>query len=148
MIVISKQQKQIQTFYLNKTGTERVLGSLEAEIMEIIWQASGKVTIREVQEKILTQREISFNTVMTVMNRLVNKGLLEKEKISNSFHYRATISKADFLGNVSRRVARGLLEDFGESTIAHFVEAMAEVNPDYLSRLESLIRRKKDKNET
>lgn len=140
-----RRQEHIQTFNLTKEGLDRVLGSLEAEVMEIIWSRSSHVTIRDVWEDILSYRDISFNTVMTVMNRLAKKGLLRREQGRNAYLFQPVQSKGEFLKEVSRQVARGLVEDFGESAIAQFVEAVDAVDPSYLNQLEDFIRRKKDK---
>lgn len=140
-------EQHIQTYHLTKEGLTRVLGSLEAEIMEIIWQHSSPVTIRDVWEEILPHRDISFNTVMTVMNRLVKKELLNRERGENSYLFRPVKMRKDFLEEISHEVARGLVKDFGESAIAQFVEAVEDVDPNYLQQLEDFIRRKKNKHE-
>ena len=46
--------------------------------MEIVWSNKG-ITIKEVQQKLSEESPVNFNTVMTVMNRLVEKLHLEKQ---------------------------------------------------------------------
>lgn len=140
-------KEPIQTFDLTKEGLTRVLGPLEAEIMEIIWRRPSQVTISDVWKEILSHRQISFNTVMTVMNRLAKKGMLRREQGKNAYHFSPVQTKEEFLGEVSRQVAQGLVEDFGESAIAQFVEAVDAVDPSYLKQLEDFIRRKKEQHE-
>ncbi len=134
-------EQRIRSFNLAKQGLGRVLGSLEAEIMDILWARKRETTIREVWERIRLTRPIAFNTVMTVMNRLVDKGLLERRSGPRAYWFRPAQTKESFLEDISRQVAEELVQDFGEAVIAPFVEALGKVNPDYLEALRDFIER-------
>jgi predicted transcriptional regulator len=61
-------------------GIEKVLGELEAKVMEIIWQKEC-ASVREVCEELCdSHKQLSFNAIMTVMNRLEAKKILKKRK--------------------------------------------------------------------
>jgi predicted transcriptional regulator len=132
-------------FNLNSQGLKRVLGSLEAEIMEIIW-GIGTVTIREVHEQLTAKRSISFNTVMTVMQRLAQKGLLKRQKGKRTYLFEAVESRAEFTQRITKEVSRGLITDFGMEAVSQFVHVLDEIDRDYLDKLEDLIKEiKKEK---
>jgi BlaI family penicillinase repressor len=57
------------------------LSPLEWEIMNIIWKAKEKVSVRKVLESAYPNGEKAYTTVQTVMNNLESKGLLNIEKI-------------------------------------------------------------------
>ena len=57
---------------------ERYLGSLEAEIMRVLWD-KPRLPVRSVVELLPGRRARAYTTVMTVMNRLFEKGLLQRE---------------------------------------------------------------------
>jgi len=59
-----------------KRVTGKVLGDLESEVMEIIWSQKGAVSVKSVTEILIKRRQIAYTTVMTIMARLVNKGVL------------------------------------------------------------------------
>ena len=63
----------MQNFKLKESGLNRFFGPLESKIMEILWTSSSEMTIKDVQQKLDEDKAINFNTVMTVMNRLVDK---------------------------------------------------------------------------
>ncbi|MDA8212388.1 MAG: BlaI/MecI/CopY family transcriptional regulator [Clostridia bacterium] len=136
---------KFQSFSLEREGLARVLGSLEAEVMEIIWRKGQEVTIREVWEELMLARTIAFNTVMTVMNRLADKKLLRREPGREAYRFLPVQTREGFLREISRRVAAGLVEDFGEHAIAPFVEALDVAGPGYLEELEEFIRRRKER---
>jgi predicted transcriptional regulator len=62
----------------NQEAHLKILGDTELEIMQIVW-AHGRATIREVYEAQRTARSIAYTTVQTIMLRLVDKGILDKQ---------------------------------------------------------------------
>lgn len=88
-----------QKINLNKKGLEIILGSLEAEILKLIWKHSQYqgVAIKELCLYLKnTGNHLSFNTVMTVCHRLVKKGLIIREKGLSYSSYSPTIEKNVF----------------------------------------------------
>ena len=73
------------------------LGSLEKEILEIVWQI-GKVTVKDVLDRILSDpnRELAYTSVTTVLRRLTDKGWLiceKQDKKGRAFQWEAKISR-------------------------------------------------------
>lgn len=73
------------------------LGSLEQEILEIVWDL-GKVTVKDVHDRILSDpnRELAYASVTTVLRRLTNKGWLscqKQEKKGRAFQWEAKLSR-------------------------------------------------------
>ena len=67
----------VHCYRLDARGPARVLGQLEAEIMECLWLLEqGRVA------DVCTQlgSKANYKTVMTVMNRLVEKRLLQRSR--------------------------------------------------------------------
>ena len=62
---------------MNENGLNRFFGLLEAKIMDILWN-NIEMSIKDVQRVLEQAKLTNFNTVMTVMNRLVEKGILQK----------------------------------------------------------------------
>lgn len=140
---MGRLQRRINIFRLRDRGLERVLGSLEAMIMEAIWDAPPPVTIRDVTDRLQRRQPLAFTTVMTVMNRLVEKGLLVRAGSKGSHAYRAAITRDAFVRDVTLDVAAGLIRDFGGLAVSQFVEALAEHDPAALQQLEQALRRRK-----
>lgn len=118
---------------LNVQGIARGLGDLEAEIMNAVWHQGRDVTIRNVCDGL--QRPSSFNTVMTVMNNLVGKGLLTRSGSRRSYMYSAAVSREEFVTQLAQQVFRGLFEDFGEMAAVGFVEASESIDDESLAEL-------------
>lgn len=131
----------IHRFNLDGTGLTRVLGQLEAQIMEAVWQL-GAPTGKEIRDALGPGAH--YKTVLTVANRLVQKGLLVREPTgARAFRYRAAESRETFLGRVAASVANGLVGDFGQHGLAQLVQAAEAIDPIYLDELERLVRERK-----
>ncbi len=121
-------------------GAEKLLGELELEIMRVVWRHES-VTVREVSAALSQKRVLAYTTVMTVMNRLAEKGLLLAEKRGKTGHYHAALTRAEFEAQTVGEVVQSLLDDFGgELAISQFVKQLAEADPEQLARLAELAR--------
>lgn len=116
-----------------------LLGSLELEVMEFMWQAD-EATVRQVGKSINRIRPIAYTTVMTVMGHLVDKGLLTRTMEGKRYHYRLTQSKSEFLYQASQRMIRTLVNDFGDLAIAGFLGEISKIDTDRLEQLRRLAR--------
>lgn len=134
---------EVRSFHLNERGLQRVLGGLEAAVMEVLWE-HGPLTIVEVQNALLPQR-LAFNTVMTVLTRLASKGLVTRRQgRGRRSLYEAALSREAFVERLTRDVTVGLVRDFGDYAVAQFVAALEREDPGRIAELEALLRRKRE----
>lgn len=127
-----------------KPGLEKVLGSLESEIMGLIWQKNEEVTVRDVLEGVTRQRELAYTTVMTIMGRLAAKNILIKRKVGNTFYFKATLSREEFTGQVVGGMIDDLLADFSDAALSHFVRRVGEKDRSVLEKLEQALAETKE----
>jgi predicted transcriptional regulator len=129
-------------FKPRKKGMGKVLGDLEAEVMEAVW-SSSPCSVRDVYESLLMKRRIAYTTVMTIMSRLAEKGLLIKEKEGPAFLYRPAVSREEFRTRVASEVIRGLLDGFGKEAFSRLIEETRNADPQVIAELERLIEERK-----
>lgn len=132
-------QRGILAFKLDHTGLARLFGELEAQIMEAVWQL-GEATVSDVLARL--GDEYHYNTVMTVMGRLMDKGFLTRRREGRAYIYTAVEDRDSFLARVSRQVAEGLLRDFGHLAIAQFIDAADAIDPRLVEELRRRAREK------
>lgn len=115
----------------------RVLGPLEAEVMQVVWAADAPVSVRAVLERLNARREapLAYTTVMTVMARLAEKEILRRELNGRGYLYEAAVADAAAIA------VRSVVRDFGDAAIAQFVDA-ARADPKLRRRVERLLRDK------
>lgn len=118
------------------------LGELEAEIMQVVWQ-QGHATVQDVQRALQPTRASAYTTVMTVMGRLADKGLLARHKEGRAYVYRAAVEQHAVAGSLLAALVGRVFDGSSSRAIAHLLEADAEVDDAELERLEQLIRDKR-----
>jgi predicted transcriptional regulator len=127
------------TLRLSADGVAKVLGDLEARVMHVVWALDTPAAARTVHEKILDDHPVAIHTVITVLNKLVTKGLLCRKKLDDVFHYRACFTETEFRQEMSRRAVEGILSLGPEAVAASFVDVLADRDPEQLAALMRLI---------
>lgn len=130
---------QIKRMNVDGQGLNRFFGPLESKIMDILW-SSDPLSIKEVQSILTQETSITINAVMTVMNRLVEKGHLTKATAgtgrARAAKYRPSQSKEQFLAEQMKVVSQGLLQEYGSLVVNHMIDALDDVDPEVIARLE------------
>lgn len=138
---------KIRKFNRQESGLNRFFGPLEAKIMDILWYQE-EMTIKDVQNLLEKEKPTNFNTVMTVMNRLVEKGILQKKPVGRSSYYNPVQSREEFINNQSKEMTHELMDEFGSVVVSHMLDALEDVDEDLVKKLEMKIKElKKDKND-
>lgn len=132
---------KLSRFRPGKTGLQKALGDLEAEIMELVWKEE-EVSVRHIHQLLEKKREIAYTTVMTVMGRLADKGLLKKEKLGKMYIYQAALSEEEFNDSMAGSILSGLGGDLTRATLAYFVDNIS-TDEETLAELERMIKEKR-----
>ena len=123
-------EPDINVFRPDRPGIRKVLGDLEAEIMELIWsrpEGSG-TTVRDVFEVLYERRlhderrRIAYTTVMNTMARLAKKNLLRVEKHRVEKHdlaylYFPNQTQQEFVSRFVGRILENLYVNFSGATL-------------------------------
>jgi predicted transcriptional regulator len=128
-----------------KEGLDQVLGKLEKPIMEALW-LRGESSVRDILEELNNSQGQTYSTLITVMNRLSDKGLLEKKKVGKTFFYKLTYTKAELLDIASKKVIQGISELSLQATILNFVDYVSTKDSKHLDQLSELIKNRKKQN--
>ena len=121
-----------------KHSLSEVLGPLEAEIMDVVWD-SGDVTVRDVHEALSAQRSIAYTTVMTTLGRLTDKGLLRRIEAQPAHHYNAVVSRDQYASSTVKSVVDWLLGHFPDPAVAYFIDRVEEEDEEAIDRLRQAI---------
>jgi len=120
----------------------RALGHLEQEIMDLLW-SRGPMNGKGVYNAIMHKRPIALTTVLTVLDRLVKKGLVAKQKGESVFIYRPQNTRDEFAKKLSSAFFKDILEISASSLTASFVDSFADTSPEELDMLVRLVEEKK-----
>ena len=119
------------------------LGHLEIQAMEILW-ARGEGNVHDVLEQLGAAR--AYTTVMTTLDRLFKKGLLNRRKADRAFIYSPSLSRAEWEQQCAGALVQGFLaapQASNSSLISCLVDAVSRHDAALLDELELQIRRKR-----
>lgn len=126
----------------NRAG-QVALGPLEIEVMEVLW-AAGARSVRDVVESL--GRKLAYTTIMTTLDRLFKKGLLDRQKSERAFLYTARVSHLEWERQRAGSLVAGLLsvsQPSRELLLSSLVDAVGRHDVSLLEQLEGKIRRKR-----
>ncbi|MGI8445641.1 MAG: BlaI/MecI/CopY family transcriptional regulator [Streptosporangiaceae bacterium] len=98
-------------------------GPLEAAIMDRLWAAAQPVTGRDVVESLDRDPPPGYTTVTKVMDILVGKGFLRRERVGRSYRYAPTASRAAYSAELMSQVLGASHNN--EATLLQFVDRLA-----------------------
>ena len=120
------------------------LTEAELRLMDVIWD-KGRATVAEVAEALPKDLDLAYNTVLTTLRILEDKGYLKhsKSKEGRAFIYRAVVSREQasrsavkhllrrFFGNSAEALVLNLLEDekLGEEELTRVRDLLKEDLP-------------------
>lgn len=112
-----------------KRNVGHVLGELESQIMEIVWESKRPVFVLDVVEVISKKRKIAYTTVMTIMGRLLDKSLLVRERDGVRFLYQPKVSKERFIEKSVHHIFTTTIAALGGEAVTHFVKEIKKLDP-------------------
>ena len=103
------------------------MGELEQAILEALWDldTGSGVSGREVHDR-LAGRDLAYTTVMTVLDRLVGKDLVVREREGRAFRYSARLTRAAMTAELMREALEVTGADRDQALVSFVGEASAE----------------------
>jgi predicted transcriptional regulator len=124
---------------------KKAFGVLEREVMDVLW-TEGDLAVRDVQARLA--RPCAYTTVMTTLDRLYKKGVLQRRQAGRAFLYSAVVTRAQLQARIAGDVLAGLLgstDGAAVPVLSNLVESVGsrQGGADLLQTLEQLVRDKR-----
>jgi predicted transcriptional regulator len=128
-------------FHPFRNSTQQ-LGPLEQRMLEALW-TRGNGTVREMVDE--DYPDLAYTTVMTTLDRLFKKGLLERSEDGRAFRYAPRYSREELHQEAAGRAFRQLLDASPASSLplSFLVEIVGERDAELLDDLRELVERKR-----
>jgi len=112
----------------------RAAGALEAEVLGILREASGPLSPGEVRQRVAAgqQGELSYSTVVTIVSRLYDKGLLARQRAGRGFTYTPVDEASLAASRMSQALGSGSDHD---AVLTRFVSGLSGRDARLLRRL-------------
>nr|NLI50395.1 BlaI/MecI/CopY family transcriptional regulator [Propionibacterium sp.] len=104
-----------------------VLGDLEQHVMAVLWRAGRPLSVREVHEALHYSRTVAYTTVMTVLDRLAKKGVLERRLEGRAWLYDSRRSCVELHVDEILALLAGCGEGHGRAILAAVEARLGEV---------------------
>jgi predicted transcriptional regulator len=116
------------------TDRSGITGELQTQIMGVLWRL-GSGTVEEVRSALPPRYRGAYNTVQTVLNRLVERDLLERERQGRGFTYRPVVSEAEYLSQNIDRALAGASSQARQAVLASLLGGLEQSEFDELRDL-------------
>ena len=118
------------------------LGPLEQRLLREVWECRS-VTVRELIDT--GHLGIAYTTVMTTLDRLYKKGVLDRTAEGRAFRYTARITREELQRAAAEDAIRQLLSSGSASTLplSYLVEAVTGHDRELLDQLQELVEKKR-----
>jgi len=119
------------------SGKPQRLTPLETLIMQDLWEHAPS-TVKAARDRLESSKPMAYNTVLTVMRILRDKGFLVSERVGRSDRYRPTVSR----DQMARRSLRETLNSFFAGSSSALVSNLLDgedLGLDELARIRRLV---------
>jgi BlaI family transcriptional regulator, penicillinase repressor len=122
------------------------LGDREMDIMQELWRL-GTATVGEVQQGLVAAgRDVAYNTVQTMLNRLEEKGLVRRDASDRAHRYRPLLKEKTVVGGAIRSLTSRFFAGSAEALAARLVES--ELDDEEIERLRKRIDQQRKRSRT
>lgn len=116
------------------------LGPLEREVMDVMW-GTCPCSVRDVCDRLKEDREIAYTTVMTVMSRLVEKGVLCRFKKGKAHVYDVCTSRKDMARFQARTFLDNLFERYEQDGFTALQEEVDQLPAEKKEILQNIFQK-------
>jgi predicted transcriptional regulator len=99
------------------------LAPLELDCMNTLWPM-GEGTVRDIRDGLAPRRPRAYTTIMTIMDRLARKGVVERRKVGRAYMYRPNLSAEEARATALSQVVENFFGGSKEALIAQLDRAM------------------------
>jgi len=111
---------------------EWFLGSLQSRVLQALYR-QGPSSVRAIADTF--KSKFAYTTVMTVLVRLHEKGLVGREQQGKGYVYTPRYTMAELRDRMAKYLVDEIVGDFGDVALAHFAGALDRVDRHRLARL-------------
>lgn len=86
--------------------------------MEELWRSDDALSVREVHSRVTAERDLAYTTVMTVLDRLAKKKVVERKRDGRAWIYRPSQSREQMVAEVMHSALTDAEEDSNAALVA------------------------------
>jgi predicted transcriptional regulator len=111
------------------------LAPLELDCMNTLWPV-GEATVREIRDLLAVRRARAYTTIMTIMDRLARKGVVERRKAGRAYVYRPKLSAEEARAQALSQVVQNFFGGSREALLAELDTVKARSGANAIESLQ------------
>ena len=111
-----------------------IQGELQTQVMATLWRLRSG-TVEQVRSALPSRYQGAYTTVQTVLNRLAERGLLERRKEGRGLVYTPKVTEAEYLSRTISHTLAGASSDARQAALATILGGLDEGERSELQRL-------------
>ena len=97
--------------------------------MVLLWRSTGPLTVADVQELLVRDRDLAYTTVMTVLDRLAKKGLARRERRGRAWCYEPADPQSAVLAREMAELLRDIPVEVRDEALRLLSESLSRPSP-------------------
>jgi predicted transcriptional regulator len=129
-----------------ETDLERFFGVLELRVLEALWERSEPQCVRDLQPAF---PGTAYTTLMTTLDRLHRKEVLDRGKVGRAFFYRPRYTRETLRANLAGAALQAVFGERGSELkpiLSFFIETVSREDRASLAALERLVEERRRAN--
>jgi predicted transcriptional regulator len=121
---------------------ESFFGPLEIRVLDALWRRQGSASVGDLAPELAPA---AYTTLMTTLERLRRKGVVDRARRGRVFLYEPRWSRTELTGRLTSRTLGAWLEDpsTARPVLSCFIDAISRRDEKLLDELDRLIRQKR-----
>ena len=104
------------------------LAPLELDCMNALWRL-GEATVRDVRQALAPTRPRAYTTIMTILDRLAHKGVVQRRKTGRAWMYWPNVSEDQARSRAISQLVDGFFEGSAEVLASHLSSQRVALPP-------------------
>ena len=128
-------------------SAHHLVGELEYAVLKALWEqspANVAAVLTTVNDRRRRRDQLAYTTVMTVLSRLYDKGLLDRTKVGRGYAYTPRFDEPALVKHLGQQEVDDLLDRFGSVALMQFAAALQKADPRTLQGIRELSRESTD----
>ena len=94
------------------------LAPLELECMNALWPL-GEGSVRDIHSRLVVTRPRAYTTILTIMDRLAQKGMVKRQKVGRAFRYQPNVSAEEARCSAVEKIIAGFFAGSADALSLH-----------------------------
>ncbi len=114
---------------------------LELEILKVLWRL-GPMPVKKVRQELVSFRDLSYSSVTTIMNIMVDKGYLSRAKSGHSYVYSPLTDQQSTTGGMLKDLLNRAFSGSASAMVVNLLEA-SELDRDEVAEIRKILDQRK-----